>query len=73
MPAKKKTEPPKMQIALTKSLSGRFQKHIATANSLGLRRIGDTTIQPENPQTLGKLAKIGYLVSVRAAVKEGKA
>ena len=69
MPAKKKTEPPKMQITLTKSLSGRFQKHIATANSLGLRRIGDVTVQPENPQTLGKLAKIGYLVSVK---EEGK-
>jgi large subunit ribosomal protein L30 len=51
-----------INIRLVKSLNGRHDKHIATAQSLGLRRIGDTTKQPNNPQTLGKLAQIGYLV-----------
>ena len=54
----------KLNIKLVKSLNGRLAKHIATANSLGLRRIGDTTEQPENPQTLGKIAQIGYLLRV---------
>ena len=53
-----------LNIKLVKSLNGRLDKHIATANSLGLRRIGDSTVQPDNAQTRGKIAKIGYLLSV---------
>ena len=53
-----------LKIKLVKSLNGRLDKHIATANSLGLRRIGDETTQPDNPQTRGKIAKIGYLLQV---------
>ena len=53
-----------LKIKLVKSLSGRLEKHIATANSLGLRRIGDSTVQPDNAQTRGKIAKIGYLLQV---------
>ena len=53
-----------LKIELVKSLNGRLDKHIATANSLGLRKIGQKTIQPDNAQTRGKIAKIGYLLSV---------
>ena len=53
-----------LKIKLVKSLSGRNAKHIATANSLGLHKIGNETGQPDNPQTRGKIAKIGYLVAV---------
>ena len=53
-----------LNIKLVKSLNGRLQKHIATANSLGLRKIGDVTVQPDNDQTRGKIAKIGYLLQV---------
>ena len=53
-----------LNIKLVKSLNGRLEKHIATANSLGLRRIGDVTVQPDNAQTRGKITKIGYLLSV---------
>ena len=53
-----------LKIKLVKSLSGRNVKHIATANSLGLHKIGNETVQPDNPQTRGKIAKIGYLVAV---------
>lgn len=56
-----------MKITLVKSLAGRNDKHIATANSLGLRKIGDTIIQPDNPQTKGKIAQICYLVRVESA------
>ena len=37
---------------------------IAAANSLGLHKIGNETVQPDNPQTRGKIAKIGYLLQV---------
>ena len=53
-----------LKIKLVKSLTGRLQKHIATAASLGLRRIGQVTVQPDNAQTRGKIAKIGYLLEV---------
>ena len=53
-----------LKIKLVKSLNGRFKKHIATAESLGLRKIGAETVQPDNEQTRGKIAKIKYLVSV---------
>ena len=51
-------------IKLAKSLSGRLEKQVATAHSLGLRKIGDITVQPDNDQTRGKIAKIGYLLQV---------
>ena len=54
----------KLNIKLVKSLNGRLQKQIATANSMGLRKIGDVTVQPDNDQTRGKIAKIGYLLQV---------
>ncbi|MGI5971216.1 MAG: 50S ribosomal protein L30 [Oscillospiraceae bacterium] len=53
-----------LKIELVKSLNGRLDKHIATAVSLGLRRIGDTTEQPDNSMTRGKIAQIGYLLKV---------
>ena len=53
-----------LNIKLVKSLNGRLEKQIATANSLGLRKIGDITVQPDNDQTRGKIAKIGYLLQV---------
>ena len=44
-----------LKIQLVKSLNGRSEKQIATANSLGLRKIGDTTEQPDNACTQGKI------------------
>ena len=54
----------KLKIKLVKSLNGRLDKHIATANSLGLRRIGSETVQPDNAQTRGKVHQISYLLRV---------
>ena len=56
-----------LKITLVKSLNGRLEKQIATAHSLGLRKIGDATVQPDNEQTRGKIAKIGYLLCVEEA------
>ena len=44
--------------------AGRIAKHKATAEALGLRKIGDTTVQPDNEATRGKIANIGYLLQV---------
>ena len=55
-PAAKKTAAKKAEVKagtvtvkLTKSLSGRGAKQIATAKSLGLKKIGDVTVQPVRP------------------------
>lgn len=53
-----------LKIELVKSLNGRMDKHIETARSLGLRKIGCVTIQPDNEQTRGKITQIGYLLKV---------
>ena len=53
-----------IKIKLVKSLNGRHAKHIATAKSLGLKKIGSETIQPDNPQTRGKIDQISYLIEV---------
>ena len=53
-----------LNIKLVKSLNGRLQKQIATAKSLGLRKIGDVTVQPDNDCTRGKIAKIGFMLQV---------
>ena len=54
-----------VEVKLVKSLIGRKKSHIATANSMGLRKIGDKSIQPVNDATSGKLAHICYLVEVK--------
>ena len=53
-----------LKIELVKSLNGRLEKQIATAKSLGLRKIGQETIQPDNTQTRGKIAKIAFMLQV---------
>jgi len=53
-----------IKIKLVKSLSGRKDDQIATAYSLGLRKIGQVTIQPDNAATQGKIKKISHLIEV---------
>lgn len=51
-------------IKLKRSLAGVKKDQILTAAALGLRRIGDTTVQPDNAATQGKVFKISHLVEV---------
>jgi len=55
------------KITLSKSLIGRHDVHIKTANSLGLRKIGDVSVQADSEQLDGKLKQIYYLVTVEEA------
>ena len=54
-----------VEIVLVKSLAGRLKKHIATARSLGLRKIGSKPVQPNNDATRGKIKKIEYLIEAK--------
>jgi len=53
-----------LKITLAKSLIGRLDKQLKTAASLGLKKINDVTIQPDNAATQGKIATISHLVTV---------
>ncbi len=52
------------QVKLVKSLIGSKKDQIATAHALGLRKVGDVSVQPDNPQTAGKIKKISFLLEV---------
>jgi large subunit ribosomal protein L30 len=53
-----------LNVKLVKSLIGSKKDQIATAHALGLRKIGDVSSQPDNPQTQGKIKKIAHLIKV---------
>lgn len=53
-----------IKIKLVRSLIGSKKDQIATAHSLGLSKIGDETMQPNNDQTKGKMVKINHLIEV---------
>ena len=54
-------------VKLVKSLIGSKKDQIATARSLGLSKIGDVSVQTDNEQTKGKVAKIIHLIEVKNA------
>ncbi|HIT18703.1 MAG TPA: 50S ribosomal protein L30 [Candidatus Fimivivens faecavium] len=53
-----------LKVKLVRSLNGCKKDQIATAESLGLRKIGSVSIQPDNAATRGKVTKISHLVEV---------
>ena len=53
-----------LKVKLVKSTIGSKKDQIATAEALGLHKIGDESIQPDNAQTMGKVNKISHLVEV---------
>lgn len=63
----KKANSQAVTVTLVKSLIGAKKDQIATAESLGLRKVGDSTSQPDNAATQGKVAKIIHLVEVTNA------
>ena len=56
-----------LRIKLVKSLISCKKDQIATAKALGLKKIGDVTVQPDNAQTQGKIKKISHLIEVTEA------
>ena len=56
-----------LKITLEKSLIGRLEKQKKTAASLGLKKIGDTTVQEENAAVKGKIEVIKHMVRVENA------
>ena len=57
----------KVKLTLAKSLIGRKKNQILTANSLGLKKIGDTVVSERDNILEGKLNAIAHLVKVEEA------
>ena len=53
-----------LTVKLVKSTIGSKKDQIATVESLGLRKLGDTSVQPDNAQTRGKVNKVSHLVAL---------
>ena len=54
----------KLNITLVKSPIASLPKHKATVAALGLRKVGHTVIQPDNPATRGKIFAVKHMVKV---------
>ena len=60
-----------IQVKLVKSLIGSTKPQIAPAHALGLHKIGDVSVQPDNAATQGKVRKISHLIAVSEAKQGG--
>ena len=53
-----------LKVKLVKGLAGKKKDQIAIVASLGLKKPGDVSVQPDNEATRGKIFKISHLVEV---------
>ena len=53
-----------LTVKLVKSTIGSKKDQIATVESLGLHKVGDVKLQPDNAQTRGKINKVSHLVKI---------
>jgi len=54
----------KIRICLVRSTIGALPKQRAAVRSLGLRKIGSSTVQEASPSILGMVRAVSHLVSV---------
>ncbi len=53
-----------LKITLRRSAIGWTPKHREILRGLGLRRIGQTVVRPDRPETRGMVTRVGYLLDV---------
>jgi len=53
-----------LKVKLVRGLAGQTDRQIAVVRSLGLRKIGDVSLQPDNAATRGKIHKMTHLLEV---------
>jgi large subunit ribosomal protein L30 len=54
-----------LEITLKRSLIGRTEDQRVTAQTLGLRKIRQTVIKPDNEAIRGMVRKVNHLVEVK--------
>ena len=68
----KKAKVTLVKVTLTKSLIGALPKQKATAQTLGLKKIGDFTIQKNDAVLGGKIRVLAHAVSVEEVKENAK-
>ena len=53
-----------LKITLTKSPIASLPKHKATVAALGLKKVGQTVVRPDNPAIRGQLFAVKHMVKV---------
>jgi large subunit ribosomal protein L30 len=56
-----------IKITLVKSTNGTIKKQRATVEALGLRKIGQTVIKPDNEAIQGMIESVAHLVETSKA------
>jgi len=56
-----------LKITLVKSTIGAVPKHVKTVEALGLKKLHQTVIKPDNAATRGMIQQVRYLVKVEEA------
>ncbi len=59
----------KIKVILKKSPIDKLKKHKLTLKALGLRRIGQSRILPDNKAVRGMIEKVAYMVEVEENVQ----
>lgn len=54
-----------LEITLKRSLIGRTEEQRVTAQTLGLRKIRQTVVKPDNEAIRGMVRKVNHLVEVK--------
>jgi len=54
----------KLNVTLIKSPIGSLPKHIKTIEALGLKKVGQTTVKPDNAAVRGQLFQVKHMVKV---------
>jgi large subunit ribosomal protein L30 len=54
----------KLSVTMTKSKIGRLPSHQACLKGLGLHKISQTVVLPDNKENRGMINKISYMVKV---------
>ncbi len=61
------SQPKMLRVTLEKSAIGYSVRHKATVLALGLRKLHQTVVLPDNPSVRGMLYKVNHLVKVEEA------
>ncbi len=54
----------RLRVTQVKSTISHIERNRATVRALGLHRIGDTVVVPDNPATRGMVRQVRFLVRV---------
>jgi len=54
----------KLKVTLVKGINKAKEAQVATVKALGLKKIGSSVLQNDNPQIRGMINKVSHLVSV---------